>query len=269
MRITTHAYRCSHPYLSPGHRSGSSRFFEANPAFRLLYESPKARLASAETLLEVMDRDDIDRAVVFGFPWNHADTARRHNDYVLEAAARYPQRPDPPGLHESAGKECCAGSGTLSSSGRPRAGRTGRLRGSAMVPGARGLSGSDRLLPVLEGRAARSRQRTRGPLVSRVRPHWDWISTMKWRAVRQGIPLILAHWGGGLGFYELAQKGGARRPGSSLLRHGGLALSVPAGDLWRDGADCGCGKDSIRQRLSPAGTRALYLREITAAGLER
>jgi predicted TIM-barrel fold metal-dependent hydrolase len=67
-------------------------FFEGEPAFKLLYDSPRARLVEVATLIEVMDRDNVDRAVVFGFPWSQADIAARHNDYVLEAAARYPQR---------------------------------------------------------------------------------------------------------------------------------------------------------------------------------
>ena len=71
MRIDVHTH-----IFPPDFIQDRSRFFEREPAFRLLYESPKAKLASAEALLEVMDRDDIDRAVVFGFPWNHSATAR-------------------------------------------------------------------------------------------------------------------------------------------------------------------------------------------------
>jgi predicted TIM-barrel fold metal-dependent hydrolase len=39
-----------------------------------------------------MDRQGVDKSVIFGFPWKHSQTFVKHNDYVLEAVARYPQR---------------------------------------------------------------------------------------------------------------------------------------------------------------------------------
>jgi len=39
-----------------------------------------------------MDDQGIDRAITFGFPWSDENTARRHNDYVLDAQRRHPQR---------------------------------------------------------------------------------------------------------------------------------------------------------------------------------
>jgi predicted TIM-barrel fold metal-dependent hydrolase len=66
--------------------------FPDEPAFRLLYESPKSRLAGREQLLESMDTEGIDRSVTFGFPWVHADHFRRHNDYILESVEKYPER---------------------------------------------------------------------------------------------------------------------------------------------------------------------------------
>ncbi len=67
-------------------------FFADEPAFRLLYDSPKAKLAPAEELLQLMETEDVERAVVFGFPWRRAGLCRRHNDYVLESMHRHPRR---------------------------------------------------------------------------------------------------------------------------------------------------------------------------------
>ncbi len=39
-----------------------------------------------------MDENLIDRSVVFGFPWRNPELLARHNGYVLEAAARFPNR---------------------------------------------------------------------------------------------------------------------------------------------------------------------------------
>lgn len=67
-------------------------FFAGEPAFRLLYESPKSRLAGREQLLGDMDAEGVSRAVIFGFPWVDAERFRRHNDYILESVQRYPDR---------------------------------------------------------------------------------------------------------------------------------------------------------------------------------
>jgi len=39
-----------------------------------------------------MDEDEVDRSVVFGFPWEDAEYFRRHNDYIVESVQRYPDR---------------------------------------------------------------------------------------------------------------------------------------------------------------------------------
>jgi len=39
-----------------------------------------------------MDDQEVDKSVVFGFPWQNPDLVRKHNDYILEAISRYPDR---------------------------------------------------------------------------------------------------------------------------------------------------------------------------------
>ena len=60
--------------------------------FGKLYASPKAKLATAEDLVVEMERARVDKAVVFGFAWADAGLLRANNDYVLNAARRYPER---------------------------------------------------------------------------------------------------------------------------------------------------------------------------------
>ncbi len=71
---------------------GRECFFPDEPAFRLLYDNPRARLVGAAEVLAAMDEAGVDRAVIFGFPWHNPETARRNNDAVLEAVARHPDR---------------------------------------------------------------------------------------------------------------------------------------------------------------------------------
>jgi uncharacterized protein len=76
----------------PFFKENRSRFFPEEPAFRALYDSPKARLASGEELLESMDQAGVDKSVIFGFPWDKPDHFRRHNDYVMESVQQHPDR---------------------------------------------------------------------------------------------------------------------------------------------------------------------------------
>jgi uncharacterized protein len=66
-------------------------FFNEDPAFRWLYESPQARLVTAEELLQAMDTEGVEKSVIFGFPWRTLKLMRRHNDYILEAQHRFPR----------------------------------------------------------------------------------------------------------------------------------------------------------------------------------
>lgn len=82
-----------HTHLFPRQiRDHRERFFDGEPAFQLLYASPKSRLAGVEELLRTMDEDGVSVSVIFGFPWKRLDTARRHNDYIMDAVARHPDR---------------------------------------------------------------------------------------------------------------------------------------------------------------------------------
>jgi predicted TIM-barrel fold metal-dependent hydrolase len=69
-----------------------SSFFPSEPSFRALYGSPLAKLATVDELLADMDRDGVEKSVIFGFPWERRDHFRRHNDYVLDAVCRHPDR---------------------------------------------------------------------------------------------------------------------------------------------------------------------------------
>ena len=58
-----------HTHIFPGPvRSRREEFFHGESAFKLLYESPKSRLAGAAEIVETMDEQGIDVSVVFGFP---------------------------------------------------------------------------------------------------------------------------------------------------------------------------------------------------------
>lgn len=196
MKIDVHAH-----IFPPEMIQERERFFQGEPAFQTLYQSPKARLVSAETLVEAMDEGGIDVTVVFGFPWRQEALARRHNDYVLEAAARFPNRllpmvcfdPDSPYALDEARRGLEAGAVGL-----------GELAVyEACV--------EDRVLARFEDLAALCREKEAVLLVHANEPVGHAYPGKAPMGLKfyyelarrtRGVPLVLAHWGGGLFFFE-------------------------------------------------------------------
>ena len=69
-----------------------SPYFENEPEFKLLYDSPKSRITTVPSLISTMDRHGVDLSVVSGFPWRNPDYARQNNDAVIEAVTAHPDR---------------------------------------------------------------------------------------------------------------------------------------------------------------------------------
>lgn len=73
-------------------RQNRAGHFKDEPTFCLLYEPEKSRMAGAEELIACLDESGVDMAVTFGFPWDNPELSRRHNDYIIDAQRRYPGR---------------------------------------------------------------------------------------------------------------------------------------------------------------------------------
>jgi predicted TIM-barrel fold metal-dependent hydrolase len=67
-------------------------FAKRDSSFDFIYGNPKARMVTFEGLIEEMDHAGVDRSVVCGFPWRSLDMCRRHNTYMIEAVRAYPER---------------------------------------------------------------------------------------------------------------------------------------------------------------------------------
>lgn len=180
-------------------------FFADEPFFRLLYDSPKAKLVGVESLLEMMDRDGLDRAVTFGFPWQSQELAQRHNDYVLEAASKHSPELIPLGcvnpLKEGADREAerclrggAKGLGELAIYGECD-GQTALRSYQTLVECCRSHGG---ILLVHANEPVGHSYPGKAPL------GLDFFYSLA--RMTAGMSLILAHWGGGLCFYELLRK---------------------------------------------------------------
>ncbi|MGO9371781.1 MAG: amidohydrolase family protein [Syntrophobacteraceae bacterium] len=181
-------------------------FFSGEPEFRILYGPPDSKMASAEKLIESMDENGVNLSVVFGFPWRNAELLARHNDYVLDAAARFPDRLLPLACLDLFSQKCVEEAKKLSLYGV-------RGFGELAVYTAGGNMG--RVLDNFKEIGALCREKNLVLLAHANEPvgheypgkapfGLDLYYDMARAAA--GATLILAHWGGGLLFFELLKK---------------------------------------------------------------
>ena len=195
-----------HTHLFPrAIRDARECYFDGEPAFRLLYEPPAARLVGVDALIAAMDEDGVDHAVVFGFPWRRLATAQANNDYILEAVARHPGRLvglcclDPAADGAAAEVERCLAAGMAG---------IGEL---AFYTGGIEAADLDRLEPLM----ALCRNGGRLALIHTNEPVGHVYPGKTANTLRQIYDLVgrfpenrivLAHWGGGIFFYSLLKK---------------------------------------------------------------
>jgi len=175
-------------------------------AFKLLYESPSSKVVGAEELISVMDDQKVDISVVFGFPWKDPDLIRRNNDYIIESVIKYP--------HRLRGFACF----DLSWDGAPdeterciKAGLSGVGELAFYLSGIDGVA-LEQLEPIME--ICRNHGNlpvmvhTNEP-VGHLYPGKTPVTLEQIYALASRFPknnIVLAHWGGGIFFYNLMKK---------------------------------------------------------------
>ena len=78
--------------FSPHIRGNRRRYADIDSSFALLYADEKAKLATAEELIERMDREGVDISVIVNYGWATHELCVETNDYILESIAHYPKR---------------------------------------------------------------------------------------------------------------------------------------------------------------------------------
>jgi predicted TIM-barrel fold metal-dependent hydrolase len=194
----------SHTHIYPPWMNRDrSELMRTDPVFALLFSDPKSKLATVEELLAAMDESDVDRVAVLNVGWNSNDLCRETNDYILDAAVRFPNRLMPfctvqPREPDKALNELerCIRAGAIG---------VGELRSDEQ-----GIDLADRVLvqPIME------MARKKGLIVSThssepvghyykgkgtITPH----SLLRFASDYPDVPIICSHWGGGLPFYGL------------------------------------------------------------------
>lgn len=82
-----------HTHILPERfRADRASVVARDKTFSEMFSDPASRIASADELVESMRGAGIDRSVALGYGWTDPDIAREANDYILEAAKKYPEQ---------------------------------------------------------------------------------------------------------------------------------------------------------------------------------
>lgn len=190
----------------PDVREHRQRYLDRDPFFAHLYGSPRgsprAGMVSVEQAIAEMDRDGVEKAVIAGWPWQAHDACVEHNTWAMAVAHQHPDRfaalaVIQPAAGQAAVREVercldggMAGVGELNADGQGF-----RLDSSGAMTVAR----------VCAERGAPLLLHTNEP-VGHVYPGKGTLSLAAIYDFIRAVPelrLVLAHWGGGLPFYEL------------------------------------------------------------------
>ncbi|MBE9501720.1 MAG: amidohydrolase [Chloroflexi bacterium] len=189
--------------FSPRLRENREQYLGRDPCFAHLYSDPKAALATAEDLIASMDREGIDRSIVLNIGWASHQMCVETNDYIMEAISRYPERLV--GFCALQPKEGEAAIAELERCAR------GGMRGiGEMRPDTQGLDLGDEAMmrPIVEA-AADHRfillTHASEPVGHLYSGKGNITPDILYRFICHfpQIPIVCAHWGGGLPFYAL------------------------------------------------------------------
>ncbi|MFC1970819.1 amidohydrolase family protein [Chloroflexota bacterium] len=78
--------------LSPRIKNNRSHYNASDPAFAIIYSDKKGRIATADELIDSMDREGVSISVIVNYGWSTHQLCVETNDYILESIARYPNR---------------------------------------------------------------------------------------------------------------------------------------------------------------------------------
>ncbi len=171
--------------------------------FAELYDSPKARMATAEELVAAMDAAGVERAALLNIGWASHECCVETNRYLLEAASRYKGRLVPfCSVNPTAGQAAIDEVGWCAKAGARGIGE--------LHPDTQGFDLGDKALLAPLMAVAREHRlvlepHASEPLAHRYAGKGRTTPDVLERFILSfpGQPIVCAHWGGGLPFYAL------------------------------------------------------------------
>ena len=193
-----------HTHIFPPRlRENREEFLGHDPLFTHLYSDPKAKVATAEELIASMDEEGIDISIILNIGWTDHELCLQTNDYIMEAISRYPDR--------------LVGFCAI----QPRAGKAAIAEIERCVRG--GIRGIGEIRPDIQGFDLGD-EAIMNPVIEAARRHGLVLLTHSSEPVGHEykgkgnitpdilyrficrfpqLPIVCAHWGGGLPFYAL------------------------------------------------------------------
>jgi predicted TIM-barrel fold metal-dependent hydrolase len=152
-----------------------------------------------------MDENEVDKSVIFGFPWKNPETFKMHNDHIMAMVQKYPHRFtglgcfDPSAGHAVAETERCLDGGLAG---------IGEL---AFYQAGIGESALEQLAPIMKMCADRDLPvliHTNEPVGHVYHGKTPITLAQIYRLIKRfsETKIVLAHWGGGLFFYSLMKR---------------------------------------------------------------
>jgi hypothetical protein len=199
-----------HTHIFPPElKENREQYLGRDPCFDHLYSDPKAKLATAEDLIASMDREGIDLSIVLNIGWTSHQMCVETNDYILEAISRYPKR-----LVGFCAIQPKAGEAAIAE--LERCARGGMRGIGEMRPDIQGFDLGDEAAVRTMVEAAAEHQFILLPHASEPVGHLysgkgNITPDILYRFICHfpQIPIVCAHWGGGLPFYALMPEVGA------------------------------------------------------------
>ncbi|RPJ63195.1 MAG: amidohydrolase [Dehalococcoidia bacterium] len=179
------------------------RYCVSDACFGLLYSNPRAKVLCVEDLINSMDEKGISKSVVLNIGWTSHDMCKRTNDYILESIARYPERltgfcsVQPAGKEEALAEiERCSSAGAKGIGElRPDLQGYGLDAEEIMAPLVNSMMKHDMVLLLHASEPVGHAYAGKGSLTPEI--IYGFI------ARHPDLRIVLAHFGGGLAFYEL------------------------------------------------------------------
>ncbi len=82
-----------HTHIFPDEvKKNREAFTLMDRGFSSVYENPKAKIIGAEELITSMNETGVSQSVICGFPWTEKELCALHNQYLIDSALRYPGR---------------------------------------------------------------------------------------------------------------------------------------------------------------------------------
>lgn len=193
-----------HTHVLPPRIKADRRIYvEKDSAFAAIYSGEKVTIATTEDLIAAMDRDGVDISLIVNYSWTTHELCVETNDYILESVSRYPDR-----LYGFCAISSCLDDSSLKEMERcasAGARGIGELRPDIGTFGFTGSESIKALVAMLQEYKLMVLTHASEPVGHQYPGKGKATPDVLYRFIESlgDIPVICAHWGGGLPFYTL------------------------------------------------------------------